>query len=805
MQKFLRTRWYKVIRDMWLNRTRTVLVVLSIAVGVFAMGVITNAQLVLSRDLAAGYAAANPSHATILTLDSFGEDVVEAIRRMPEVAEAEARRNVYVRIQTGPDEWRLSQFVAIADFDDMRLDLIEPESGDWPPADHEVLIERSTLTLTGANVGDVLRIKTPAGKERDIRIGGLAHDVIYAKLYALDGAASGYITEDTLAWLGESADFNEMHIRVKGDNLDRATIQAVTDKVQDKIERGGRAVLFAFIPNPDQHPLDYVIQAILLILGALGFLALLLSSFLVINTISALLAQQTRQIGMMKAIGARTDQIVKMYLVTVVIYGLLTLIIAVPLGAIGAQIFTTMMADFLNFNITHFDVPPQVLVLEVVVALAIPIMAGLFPVRAGTRITVQEAVSDYGLGKGRFGVSRFDRGLVILQERLKWLGLSRPLMLSFRNTFRHKKRLTLTLVTLILGGAIFVATFSLQASLLSSLDSMLDYYQYDVGVQFSRPYRVKRIIEAIEQLPGVAETECWGFYNTRLMRPDGTHSGNVILFAPPADTKLVNPTIMEGRWLLPEDDRAVVVNTIFLRGEPDLGIGDDVILKIEGEESTWRIVGIAQGGQVVGMVFANYEAFARVIGEVGRAEWLMVLTDEHDLSFQEVVLRNLEETFEKLGMNINITVMIAQEMAEVRTIFQIVLVMLLVMTILLATVGGLGLMGTMSINVLERTREIGVMRAVGASNRSILKIFMTEGVLIGLLSWLIGVVIAWPVSRMLSEAVGQQLLNASLDYVFPISGVIIWLGVVVIMSALASFLPAWNASRLTVREVLAYE
>jgi putative ABC transport system permease protein len=127
------------------------------------------------------------------------------------------------------------------------------------------------------------------------------------------------------------------------------------------------------------------------------------------------------------------------------------------------------------------------------------------------------------------------------------------------------------------------------------------------------------------------------------------------------------------------------------------------------------------------------------------------------------------------------------------------------MAVLLAVVGGLGLMGTMSINVLERIREIGVIRAIGASDGAVQQIVIVEGVLIGLLSWLMGVVIALPVSMLLSQVVGELILQDALTYTFSVSGALLWLVIVVTLAALASFLPARNASRLTVREVLAYE
>jgi putative ABC transport system permease protein len=141
----------------------------------------------------------------------------------------------------------------------------------------------------------------------------------------------------------------------------------------------------------------------------------------------------------------------------------------------------------------------------------------------------------------------------------------------------------------------------------------------------------------------------------------------------------------------------------------------------------------------------------------------------------------------------------------ISTVFNVIIAFLLFMALLLGYVGGLGLMGTMSINVLERTREIGVMRAIGASDRAVLRIVLVEGVIIGLISWLIGGLIALPASRALTMAVGTTLLQAAPSYIFSTGGALLWLATVLLLSLVASFFPARGASRLTVREVLSYE
>jgi putative ABC transport system permease protein len=130
---------------------------------------------------------------------------------------------------------------------------------------------------------------------------------------------------------------------------------------------------------------------------------------------------------------------------------------------------------------------------------------------------------------------------------------------------------------------------------------------------------------------------------------------------------------------------------------------------------------------------------------------------------------------------------------------------LLFMAVLIALVGGIGLMGMMSMNVLERTRELGVMRSIGASNGEVLRMVIVEGLLIGIISWLFGMLLAVPLAQMMDYAVGIAFLTLPLPFVFSMQGVLVWLVIVLVLSGLASILPALHAVRLTVHDALAYE
>ncbi|MDP2776985.1 MAG: FtsX-like permease family protein, partial [Anaerolineales bacterium] len=117
----------------------------------------------------------------------------------------------------------------------------------------------------------------------------------------------------------------------------------------------------------------------------------------------------------------------------------------------------------------------------------------------------------------------------------------------------------------------------------------------------------------------------------------------------------------------------------------------------------------------------------------------------------------------------------------------------------------MGLTGTMGMNVLERTREIGITRAIGADDRAVMQTVISEGFVIGAISFVLAIILSIPFTYLLSTIVSLAVFETPIDVVFTIMGYAIWFGLVLALSVVASILPARNAARLTIREVLAYE
>jgi len=185
-----------------------------------------------------------------------------------------------------------------------------------------------------------------------------------------------------------------------------------------------------------------------------------------------------------------------------------------------------------------------------------------------------------------------------------------------------------------------------------------------------------------------------------------------------------------------------------------------------------------------------------------------VLVDPKNLGSageQDNIARLLEERFENAQFNPGGSSTNHAFIGRFTDVFDIILIVLVIMAALLAVVGGLGLSGAMGMNILERTREIGVLRAVGASNFTVRKVVVVEGVVVGLISWVMGAFLSGPSGQALASAVINAVLQSKANYRYSFAGLLIWLVIVVLIGVFSSLAPAQRAALLRVREVLDYE
>lgn len=788
----------KAIRDLLINKARTLLVVMAIAIGICGVGFILNSYTILTREMNKNYLDTTPASFTLYT-DNINDKLLRDLHTLPAIKEAEARKTVMARVRVKSGDWRMLRLYVIEDFNNVRVDIMRPEKGTRLPATGEILMERDAFEVADTQTGAAVTVKIPFGQGRDLNVTGGAHAPGLAPA-SQENMAYGFITAGTLRLLGDNTGLDQLRIVVAEKPFDREHIKKTAYAVRDWVEKNGHPVARVEIPEPGRHPHADQLAAFLFLLQVFGLLALVLSGFLVINMITALLAGQIRQIGIMKAVGAKNSQVAGIYFGTVLLLSLTALALAMPVSIWAARAYAAIGAKILNFTITSYAIPFWAFAMQITAGLLIPLAAAACPIIKGSRVTVLQAISDYGITNAAAGGGVIDR----LSGKLS--GLGRPLLLSIRNTFRKRGRLALTLGTLISGGALFVVTVNIWFSTQSTVDNAFKAKNHDLEIVFSKPYPIKSIEDTIKSLPGVNRVEAWGSSPGTLVNADGTEGAAFTVLARPADAKAINSPALAGRWTGPEDRQGIVINHTFLEKAPGLEVGDKVTLKVKGQTAEWKITGIVREVGSPPAVYVNYDDYAGKFGRAGDGNHVFIATDSaNDIERQKAIFRAVEDSLAKVGLDVSER----RDIPWFKQVFQdhlkIIVLFLLVMSILTLAIGGLGLATTMGMNVMERMRELAVMRAMGATPRDIMKIVMAEGILTGLMSWLAAAALSIPLTVIIGNIFGRIFLHTPLDLVITPVGILIWLFTVVAITAAAGCIPARKATRLPVHEILAYE
>jgi len=797
--------WRKAVRDLWGGKARAILVILAIAAGIAGFSAVLSSYAILTRELDRGYLATNPASATLWT-DAVPDALTAELVAKNPVSAAEARRTVRGRFRAGPMQWRNLTLFVVRDYGDIRVSTLVPQKGAWPPAVGEILIERDAMQVAKAKIGDSVMVRTTDGPETRLRLSGTVHDVGQAQA-RMENVVYGYINLATLQMLGEQPTLDEVKILARENRFDEAHVRQITEEVRTFLEARGHPVRRTDVPRPGKHPHADLTGMLLLAMSSFGIFVLILAGIIVVNLLTAMMAAQVRQIGVMKALGGTRSRISRIYFAQALLLGVTAVLIALPLGMWGSRLLCLYMASFLNFDILSFAVPAWVYALVAVVGVLAPLCAAAYPVWKGTRVPVREALDDHGVGGTEFGATKLDRMLASVQ------GIGRPLLLAMRNSFRRRTRFVLTVVTLAAGGLFFMSALNVRASLIQTLDRLFGQRKYHLTAVLPTMQDVAAVDRALARTPGVKSWETWIASEGSLGAPTGKphtsrHDVGVsgdrfAVFALPAGTKLLQHDIIEGRGLREGETDTLVVNTALAAKYAQMQPGNTVSFQLGPAMTTWRVVGVTDepfAPPVAYLPRAFYEE--RHPGMTNSVRLVLDRTDEPSI---DRVKAALESSFAREGIRAQSGLSNQESRFGFDQHMVMIYVFLVVMSCIIVGVGGLGLMTTMSLNVLERRREMGVLRAVGASSRMVWLIVASEGAVLGLASWALAALVAWPVSKGLGDFLMQSMFKATPGFSFELRGLAIWLAAALILSTLASFVPAWHASRGSVREALTFE
>jgi putative ABC transport system permease protein len=795
--------WYKVWFDLWRYKARTLLAVLSIAAGVFAVGTMFGMSELLITNMDASHHSVLPPHMNVVLGDLADYDTLISLRELPGVEDVEPYNSVMIQYKLHPqDDWRPGVIHMRRDFDHQTYELIQLRQGHWPKK-NEVGLERMAAQFLKVGIGDKIIFKIN-DQERILPITGLIRHPFVPPPQFMD-LAFFFMDAEGLERFDIPTDwYNSFFLRVTPYSSDYA--KEVASAIKDRLGKQNIRVAAFVYQDPNKHWGRTFFDGFTLVLKLMAIVCVAMSAVLVYNTISFLIIQQTNQIGVLKAIGGRTFTIIGVYLAGALIYGILALVIALPLSATVAVGMTRNFLNMFNIDYNTFQVSREALTFQVISALVVPILAGLPPALRGANLTVREAISSYGLG-GDFHSGRLNRAV----EGFGQGWLPPQIAASLGNLFRQRGRLLLTQVVLITAGSAFLMVMSLNSSLAATLDHIFERRHYDTTIQFRQNQRLDRVQMLAYSMPGVDQIElrleqaASMFVSGQLVKEAGIGSS---ISSIDVESDFFTPMIVSGRWFKPGDRRVIVIPRESAE-KNHINISDTVTLDLgEMGKDRWTVIGtfepVFASGYTADTIYAPMQALYESTKKQNQGSMLYVRTTQHTPEFVSAVTFQLKQLFESR----NLKVVSSQTEAELRRTYEFqfstVTSMLLALSIIVAIVGGISLTGALSIGVIERTKEIGVMRAIGAHSHTILAVFLLEGIFQGILSWLMAMPVSLLFSQPLASKLGHAMFGATLDYQFNWPAVGIWLGLIVLISILASILPARSATRVSVRDSLAY-
>ncbi|HMR67842.1 MAG TPA: FtsX-like permease family protein, partial [Anaerolineae bacterium] len=698
---------HKIWSDLWNNKGRTLQVVLIIAMGAFAIGMIITASEVVSRRLGQDWRASSPAMINLWADPALDDEQLTALKSIQGVEDVEGYLSTSLEYRFSPaDPWTPGGLIARADYQDQTFARLELLSGHWPTR-KSVAVEKGADSYFNIQPGQTVYFRID-DKVYTVQVGGLIYNS-FLQPPGFGGKAQFYASRDTFANLTGEENFSR--ILAAAPRYEETSVKALADRMQRQLEKlkidtGGAAPVDGDnrILDPDQHFLQSTLDAIFLILGVMGGLALLLGLLLVYNTITAVVGQQVTQIGVMKAIGAGTGQILLIYFSGVLVYGGLALLLAVPLGALGAQQLSNFLLYFFNVDPGPFALSSPAVLSQVAIALLAPLLAALVPIIAGARITVREAISTYGLGGGS---GRLERALARVQR------LSRLALLTLNNTFRNRGRVVITQLALVGSGLIFMMIMTVQDSVAYTFGEVLfSILRFNVALRFEDPERLHEIERLLSTYPGIKDMEMWSFAGPKI-RPAGQAESNsdplADVMGVPLPTNFYGYQLRAGRWLKPDDTTAIVLNQK-LAEQIGVQVGDWVTLDFGSHgEVKWQVVGLTFDPVITASVNVPRQVLLRVTDNVNKANTILIQTERADPTGEAEMAKALRAYFDSNGLKLNPVGPFADEdtasavTAQILSNFGIIIKMLAAMAVIIALVGSIALSGVLSLSVRERT------------------------------------------------------------------------------------------------------
>jgi putative ABC transport system permease protein len=531
----------------------------------------------------------------------------------------------------------------------------------------------------------------------------------------------------------------------------------------------------------------------------LTFTTIFCSFFLISNTMHTIISEQKKEIAQMKAVGATRGQIVRSYLTTSFLIGGIGSIIGSVIGIfIGYYMASFFATTFWGLEL-GFAVHLESILLGVLVGLAITVLASIPALIKTLKITVREGLEGSNV-TGNYGSSRLDRALV----KTKWL--PRSVQMGIRNVSRKKGRSLSTMIQVALAVGILLSILGIGYSLGIAVSDEFDNFTYDIMIngQVENGKPLTNDLEPfIEDIEGVSDAE--PFLAVEMEYGED----NLLCFGYYYNTISYNykDTMYRGRWFNQEEQESnasvIVISRTFARLH-DIDVGDTIGFKIATGVHEFEVVGTNEGQMNNGMV-----AYAPISTLQDKMMWgnivvgFSIITDSDDHDLIDRTSTAIEDELLDNGYIVNIEIMYVLEELNKQGIDMIMDLMLAVGG-LVVLITMIGLMSTLTMNIIERTKEIGMMRCIGSKAGHIRWIFGIEGVLLALIGWAIGIPVGYALGEFFKLQI-YELMNFEMTLYYPLEYILLSLVLTILMTVVIVQPSLWKATHLKPGDALRYE
>jgi putative ABC transport system permease protein len=495
----------------------------------------------------------------------------------------------------------------------------------------------------------------------------------------------------------------------------------------------------------------------------------------------------------MKAIGGSRHLIVRSYLLSVGIYGVVGTALGLGLGIFGGYQLALFISNLLTLDLGSFHVAPGIMLTSTAVGLGVPFAAALFPLWVGTSITVRDAMANYGVSNQNTGTFQnwLARWLMWVPQTT-WLGV--------RGLFRKRGRAALTLLALTLAGTAFLAIQTTTYAFDQFLGQLFNVYNFDATVSITQPQPYDGLRTQIMAIPNVGRIER---FEQQLVK---TQAGQIVLTGVEPDTQEYRYQLVAGRWFSGNEPNALLISEDAARNT-HLKVGDALTFSSATNTVTWTIIGEVQDlngvGGFAGVGLTTVDSLNTFNGlPANLAPGFMIQAVDRSEGAVDQMANRLDDTLSHIGLAPTVTT--AHEFKDrSQSQLRILYLLLYVVAAVVALVGMLALFNTLTTSVLERRREIGILRSMGATGWRVASVFWLEGISLAVIGWFVGILLGIPAAYGFVTLI--QAVLVPLPFAFDPTTLGVMLIFIIAIATLASFGPVLSAARVRVVDTLRYE